>query len=896
MGDVVGSRPSSRPPPTRTALGERTLDTGRPTNAGGAPRLPRVYVPRRRLWERLDTATQGPVTSLVAPVGAGKTVGVSGWLQSQDPSRTTWVHADPSLDPVTMTRLLDDAADSSRSSSTPGPAPGRIVVDDAHILPAATLRLLDARLADEPDSLRLLLISRWDLPLHRLLPELLNHFTVLRGDLLQMDVDESAALIAAHVHDPSPELVRAITLQSRGWSAAIVLTARAVAAAPDPVAAALRYRAGSSLDRVVSEVFAALRPRERHLLLCVANEVVVTTDLAAHLSQDGRAPDILADLESTGLLVTRLAPETGPLGAGASGDGEQVLRYRIHPLLAEVIRRRLVAGGVDVAQARGTVARAVRLDLARGEIFRAFERMVAINDPTRAAEILAAKGVQLLLRGEGRTIGEFVRRHPEEIDANPATWFAVALDRWSENDVDAASHWTDRILGSTKAVGPSMLQIACLRLLRSRLGLEPMPSAAAQAMDLLDEAAPDQGTSALSMLLRHELGVCQNWLGDLTAARRQLGAAITLSRARGFLALSASALSHLAFTEYMAGNEPLSGQLAAEALDLLNGSVWGSRQSFASSRAETALQLATFNEAAFRQSPIALEPIRPRIHAADPCTVVWTEIHNSGVALVTGSVAQAEQILDAHREVPPLPPHLRVALILGRAMLATLSFDEAGLRRMSADLAAVGADGPSALVNGQLADLEGDRRLAAQCFEEATAGGGFSPPVFRSVALACAAQLLDALGQPQPAMDHLAEAARLTTAARSRLPFLGWSRQGTPIDALLQRLAEAAPSDWVSELASFTWGRPGITLALASTTASGRERRTGVNVVVRPTLSSREREVLNELARGSTYADIAESLFVSENTIKTHVSSLYGKLGAARRSEALATARNLHLL
>ena len=45
-----------------------------------------------------------------------------------------------------------------------------------------------------------------------------------------------------------------------------------------------------------------------------------------------------------------------------------------------------------------------------------------------------------------------------------------------------------------------------------------------------------------------------------------------------------------------------------------------------------------------------------------------------------------------------------------------------------------------------------------------------------------------------------------------------------------------------------------------------------------------------------TYADIAASLFVSENTVKTHVSSLYGKLGAARRSEALATARNLHLV
>ena len=54
--------------------------------------------------------------------------------------------------------------------------------------------------------------------------------------------------------------------------------------------------------------------------------------------------------------------------------------------------------------------------------------------------------------------------------------------------------------------------------------------------------------------------------------------------------------------------------------------------------------------------------------------------------------------------------------------------------------------------------------------------------------------------------------------------------------------------------------------------------------------------MLIELARGSTYADIAANLFVSENTVKTHISSLYSKLSAGRRSEALAVARTLHLI
>jgi len=47
---------------------------------GNGPRLPRVYIPRHRLWEQLDRATEGALTLLVAPGGAGKTLGVGGWV------------------------------------------------------------------------------------------------------------------------------------------------------------------------------------------------------------------------------------------------------------------------------------------------------------------------------------------------------------------------------------------------------------------------------------------------------------------------------------------------------------------------------------------------------------------------------------------------------------------------------------------------------------------------------------------------------------------------------------------------------------------------------------------------------------------------------------------------
>ena len=146
------------------------------------------------------------------------------------------------------------------------------------------------------------------------------------------------------------------------------------------------------------------------------------------------------------------------------------------------------------------------------------------------------------------------------------------------------------------------------------------------------------------------------------------------------------------------------------------------------------------------------------------------------------------------------------------------------------------------------------------------------------------------------ALDRLREAGLATEVRRNAVPFLGWTHQGTPMAPLLARLDDTASTPWVHDLAEAAAERPDIASVFAPTTATPRERQAALESVVRPTLSPREREVLNELARGSTYADIAAKLFVSENTIKTHVSSLYGKLSVGRRSEALAVARNLHLI
>ena len=61
-------------------------------------------------------------------------------------------------------------------------------------------------------------------------------------------------------------------------------------------------------------------------------------------------------------------------------------------------------------------------------------------------------------------------------------------------------------------------------------------------------------------------------------------------------------------------------------------------------------------------------------------------------------------------------------------------------------------------------------------------------------------------------------------------------------------------------------------------------------------ITRRELEILVLVARGLSNREIGETLFVSENTVKTHCSRAFDKLGARRRTEAVQRGKELGLL
>ncbi|MEU6557296.1 response regulator transcription factor [Streptomyces sp. NPDC046915] len=64
----------------------------------------------------------------------------------------------------------------------------------------------------------------------------------------------------------------------------------------------------------------------------------------------------------------------------------------------------------------------------------------------------------------------------------------------------------------------------------------------------------------------------------------------------------------------------------------------------------------------------------------------------------------------------------------------------------------------------------------------------------------------------------------------------------------------------------------------------------------RPTLSTREQEILEQLVNGLGNREIARALFISEATVKTHLGRIYNKLGVETRAGAVAAAKERRLL
>ncbi|MCL3861902.1 LuxR family transcriptional regulator [Actinotalea sp. K2] len=859
------------------------------------PILPRTYVRPARLWSALDDAAGCVVTEVVGPAGSGKSLGVAGWIehrstadqgpQGRPEAGTSWWTVTPELTADGLRDLLDRAALAAPGSGGP---PQRLVLDNAERLSPPCVTELQAHLDRGPDRVRLVLLTRWDLPLQRLGPMLLGTMSVIRGDVMRLTDDEVRHLVALHAGECPRELVESVVDQMRGWCAAVVLAARAAQglrhhAAADRALSTMRL-VGTSASRLVGqEAFASLGPRERHVLLTVCHEELVTGSTAVHLSQDEGALEVLMGLEETGLLVQR-----EPVSLQA-GPGEDV--FRVHPILLEVVRSRLAAGGADVDRARRSVVRAARTDIARGDVGAGLRRTYGGAGGADAVAALARHGLAAVVRGDGESVAVLVRRCERAVESEPRVWVAAAAERWLAGDVEAAARWSARILSADDAVGAAPVEgsardaadadIAIAHLLRAQLGTEDAGAASQAAIAVLARTAPlDPPRDALLADLR---GAASTWTGDLDTAERELAVAVMSARTQRFDALTPDALSRMALTELLRGRPAAAADLAADALRCTT-TVGASAQAVADA------------------ASARLEPWRHAAGSLPPPPAAGRDLVATFVAHVTaaqrlvmrGRAAEAELALCIPPALPALPRHLAVDLRLRRALVAASCDDTDVLAEVAAELDDRDAEPERYLVEAFHAVCRSDLTRAEACLRSAAADE--EKPFVAVTATVTSAQLAATRGDRRTARMLVAEAVDRGQHRRDAVPFVGWVGHLVPLHVLLADVpADRTSSPWSRVLVRESRAHGSVSALVAHRTATRRER-VPAHTPACPALTAREHEVLTQLARGATYADIAATLFVSSNTVKTHVTSLYGKLGAARRSQALATARTLHLV
>ena len=111
--------------------------------------------------------------------------------------------------------------------------------------------------------------------------------------------------------------------------------------------------------------------------------------------------------------------------------------------------------------------------------------------------------------------------------------------------------------------------------------------------------------------------------------------------------------------------------------------------------------------------------------------------------------------------------------------------------------------------------------------------------------------------------------------------------------------------DFVEQMTALLEGgspmSPGIARLLLENIRGGEAREAGVRVA-NPLdddiglFSARQIEIVQLIARGYSYDEIAELMAVSKNTVKTHIKTIYGKLNAHNRSEAVFEAKRYGLI
>jgi LuxR family maltose regulon positive regulatory protein len=865
-----------------------------------APQVGHTVVARPRLHRRLTEAVRGPLTLVTAPAGAGKTVLLTSWLDSAArPSVVAWFSVDAGDNDRRrfwagiLTALAGAVGESLRSLELHPREPVDVImpvlVHALHELPEPVVLVLDdfqeithrdvlddiehlLRLPPEP--LRVVLLSRADPPVGVERLRVSGRLSEIRAGDLAFTADETAALLAGMGVALDAEHRRELAERTEGWAAAIYLAALALRDQPDPERFVREFAGDDATvaDYLLIEVLARQPPATREFLLRTSVVDVLNGELADALTGRTDGDRMLAELERGNALVGAL-------------DGRRRW-YRYHGLFLELLRAELHhnAPGDETALHR----RAAAWFAAREEHAAAIAHAVASEDWDLAVRIVSERWVSLLARGELSVFDPVLDHIPaERMERDPGLALAASWACLMEGDPRTADALIDVAERHAASVPPDRLDrftlgLGCATLYRSRLDGD-LKTALEKGRGLLSTsdgrmAAGDDAD--LHALVLTNLGIVECWTGQMEDAATHLDRARRVAEGTGNAYLEVLTTAHRAVVHAMTGELRAAAARAQEALDFTAERGWGSTLSAGVAWAVLGGVQEQWNQ---------LEAARTTLNRAEtildtrrdtPARAICT-LHRARTMAAMGEDDLALAVLRADgggmRSWPSDTP-LRRLFTAEEALLRAALGEQEAVRR---DLERAAEQAPSAEVSVALAHLllrAGEHDVALRWARRAWAQSG---PALRSTrieasfdeALAC-----DRLADHSGAAEALERTLDLAEPMGFRRTFLSY---GTTPTALLRRqlrLGTAHPT-FVEEL-------------LDAVEAGGRRPQP----VVPDLLSEREAAILRFLPAMMSNQEIAAELFVSVNTVKTHLRHVYRKLDVVNRRDAVRRARELALL
>jgi len=759
--------------------------------------------------------------------------------------------------PAFLSRFVD-AVDRS-------PLPIHLVLDDAHeLFDREALHSLDLLLRSLPSQLQVTMSARFAPALA--LPRLRLEGRVREIDSRQLGFTaaEATALLGAHGVQLSPEDMTVLLDRTEGWAAGLRLAAMSLAQAEDPAALFANFAVNDRAvaDYLVGEVLVSLEEPIRQFLLDTSICKEITADLARELSGRADAGAVLDDLERSNSFIMRFGRRGG--------------WYRYHPMLRDYLRAELARQDHDRLVRMHRTAAA--WFAARNHTLTAIEHAGRTGDADLTATLVENFGLKHVLRGEGSRLRSVLAGAGNEVARRPGVALVAAANALEAGDVGEA----DSALVRMEPAAGELAASPRLRGLNEAIALHRACAAgnAAWARDVLAHRSAPTGDTDLDLLIMVNRGITGIWLGAIDDADTELRRALTIARTSGRNWVALQAMANLAVVASARMDTASAQSLAREAISFAAGHGW------------------------------AQTPPCARAYLA----LGWAAYQRLDDATVTEARSAIRTLLDDSND-----PGVGLAVETFTAITAfdgtENRHDLVAVLRQAWQREGIGAHGSpaliatSALVEQRMALQVGEPGWAGEVIERTARllGGTGELHVLQAVGQAHRGRTESAVRLLAPVLS--AEIACIVPVTRveawiweARLADRA-GEQARAHNAIVQALVIAAEHDLlrpfvaggeeVHDLLARGAGRFGRLEAVAARVRAALPPNDHENLDL---LTTRELELLVELPSLRTADEIAASLFVSVNTVKTHLRGIYRKLGVNSRREAIVLARRRGLL